>query len=129
MTSRIFTQELATILTDNLSGDVTVFVYDGNEIETLPAVVVGVESEERIQETGLFGNYELDAFIIIKVNGYDDVVNAQSEDLLWQIFNLLKTGFVISCLDGLFHEGNDRVDADDSTTIIMRFKVFTHRTD
>lgn len=129
MTSRQFTQELATILVNNLSGGATVFLYDGNEIETLPAVVVGVESEERIQDTGLFGNYELAAFIIIKVNGYDDPKNARSENLMWQVFDILKAGHTITCLDGLFHEGNDRVDADDSTTIIMRFKVFTHRTD
>jgi hypothetical protein len=129
MTSRPFTQELSTILSNNLSGGANVFVYDGNEVEKLPAVVVGVESEERYPDTGLFGNYILDAFIVIKCNGYDDRGNAQSENLLWQIFNILKTGYVISCLDGLFHEGNDRVDAEDSTTIIMRLKAYTHRTD
>lgn len=129
MTSRQFTQELATILTNNLSGGATVFVYDGNAIETLPAVIVGVESEERHPDSGLFGNYILEAYVIVKANGYDDFGNELTENLHWQVFNIFKAGHIISCLDGLFHEGSDRIDEEDSTTIIMRLKVFTHRTD
>lgn len=127
MVSRIFTQELATILTNNLSGSATVFVYDGNAIETLPAVIVGVTDEERYQDTGLFGNYVLNAYIAVHTNGYDDQGNDVAEDLTNQIFAILKAGHVISVLDGLFHEGNERIDADDSTTIVMKFKVYTFR--
>lgn len=128
MTSRPFTQELITILTDNLSGGIPVFGYDSNAIEVLPCVIVGVDSEQ-VHDGGLFGNFILEASIFIHTNGHDDANNNIAEDIHNQIFSILKAGYIISCLDGLFYEGSDIIDGEESSLIKMRFKVNTHRLD
>lgn len=125
MTSRVFTNELVAILTDNLSGGATVFAYDSNLEQTLPCVVVGVESEE-VHEGALLDNFILDAFVAVMSNGYDDQGNSLAENLKDQVMQILIDGHIISCLDGLFFMGANRVDGEDSTNIIMRFRVFTH---
>jgi hypothetical protein len=125
MTSRIFTTELVSILTNNLSSTNNVFSYDGNAVETLPCVLVGVESEEVI-EGALLDNFQLKSFIAVITNGYDDQGNSIAESIKDDVIRVLIDGFQISCLDGLFFMGADREDSDESTKIIMRFTAYTH---
>lgn len=125
MTSRVFTEELIDILSSNLSASVPVFAYDGNTVETLPCILVGVSNEEVI-EGALLDNFVLDVFIAVISNGYDDLGNNLAESIKDQVINILIQGHVISNLDGLFYQGTDREDTDDSTKIIMRLRAFTH---
>ena len=125
MTSRIFVDELVSILTNNLSSNVPVFAYDRNSFEILPCVVVGVELEEVI-EGALLDNFMLKAFIVIITNGYDDSGNNLAESIKDDVVRVLIEGHVISCLDGLFFLGADRHDMDESTQIMMRFYAYTH---
>lgn len=125
MTSRQFTTDLIDILTTNLSANVPVFAYDGNQIETLPCILVGVASEEVI-EGALLDNFRLEVFIAVISNGYDDQGNNLAESIKDEVIAILIQGHVISNLDGLFYKGTDREDSDDSTKIIMRLEAFTH---
>lgn len=125
MTSRTFTTELISILTNNLSSNVPVFSYDGNSIETLPCVVVGVETEE-VMEGAILDNFLLKSFIAVITNGYDDTGNDLAESIKNDIVRVLIEGHDITCLDGLFFLGADRQDGDESTQIMMRFNAYTH---
>jgi hypothetical protein len=125
MTSRIFVDELVSILTNNLSSNVPVFSYDGNAVETLPCLLVGVESEDVI-EGALLDNFLLKPFISINTNGYDDVGNNIAESIKNDVVRVLVEGHEISCLDGLFYLGANRQDFEESTHIIMKFDAYTH---
>lgn len=125
MTSRVFTTELIDIITNNLSTIVPVFAYDGNAVETLPCILVGV-SNEQVVEGALVDNFVLEAFIAVISNGYDDQGNNLAETIKDEIITILVQGHEISCLDGIFYQGTDREDSDDSTKIIMRLRAFTH---
>lgn len=125
MTSRVFTEELIEILTTNLSANIPVFAYDGNAVETLPCILVGI-TDETVIEGALLDNFVLDVFIAVISNGYDDFGNNLAESIKDMIINILIQGHSISNLDGLFYQGTDREDSDDSTKIIMRLRAFTH---
>lgn len=123
MTSRIFVEELVAILDAEL--DVPVFAYDGNVVEKLPCVLVGIESEE-VMEGAILDNFLLKAFIAVKTNGYDDAGNDTAESIKNAIIQILIDGHVISCLDGLFFLGGQREDGEDSTLIVLKFDAYTH---
>ena len=105
--------------------DVQVFAYDENATQTLPCVLVGIESENT--HPTLSGNFELKAFIAVLTAGYDDPGNDIAETIVSGVFDALD-GQNIACADGFYFDGSERQDNESSTSVFLSFTAFTHLT-
>ena len=124
MTSRTYVNQLSGLIAPLL--DVPVFLYDGNFPQTLPCIIIGVDSE-KVAEGNLNGNYVLESYIMVITNGYDDLGNDIAQGIHDEILDGMN-GQSLSCLDGMFYNGSERSDGEESTLIKMNFEAFTHTT-
>ena len=124
--------------------EVPVVLFDGNQTNTYPCVILGIDNEE--QHPVLDGNYSVDIWAAVKVNGNDDNATETSEGLLQDLKEKLFIESIYSTLnkpltgtdaraykditlEALYFKGNATEQGDDSTVSLMNIETFLANTD
>ena len=124
--------------------DVPVYSWDQNQRRDLPALIVGVDSEEQTKP-GLFGHYSCQGFVMAAANGYDDASNEQADELADDAIAALCDDIEASLnapeegdderpatdfhCNRLFVRGTERQTEESSVFVVVKWEAFTRNSD
>lgn len=125
--------------------DCGIYLMDTNRTpEQVPYLLIGITSEQ--QHEHLLGNYVLEAFIMVKTEGYEDdnrdneeadtiaaqVIDALNNTDCFKTINAPISGdsrpYKNFSIDGMFITGMERQDDESSTTIFIELEAYTANT-